>query len=44
MTTPGGFDGFAAEFATEEAGPPDLPKVMEAAERYGLEILGPLPG
>ncbi|MBX3069200.1 MAG: cupin domain-containing protein [Thermomicrobiales bacterium] len=43
MTTPGGFDSFVAEFSTDQPGPPDLPKVMEAAARYGLEILGPLP-
>ncbi|MCA9859006.1 MAG: cupin domain-containing protein [Thermomicrobiales bacterium] len=43
LTTPSGFDGFVQEFWTDAPAPPDLPKIMEAAERYGIDILGPLP-
>jgi quercetin dioxygenase-like cupin family protein len=43
MVTPGGFDAFVAELTEAAPAPPDMPKVMEAAGRYGLEILGPLP-
>lgn len=43
LTTPGGFDGFVREFWTDEPAAPDLPKVIAAAARYGIDILGPLP-
>ncbi len=43
MVTPGGFEHFTTELWTSEPEAPDMAKVMEAAERYGMEILGPLP-
>lgn len=43
MATPGGFEQFVSELSEAAPAPPDMPKVMEAAGRYGLEILGPLP-
>lgn len=48
--TPAGFEQFAIDLATPAPdagaapdGPPDMGKVMAAAARYNLEILGPLP-
>lgn len=44
LVTPGGFDSFVRELWEDaSSGPPEMGKVMEAAGRYGLEILGPLP-
>lgn len=45
VTTPSGFEGFVEELSetAPPAGPPDMAKLMAAAQRYGLEILGPLP-
>lgn len=43
MTTPGGFDGFVQEFWTDAPAAPDMPRVLDAAARYGIDILGPLP-
>lgn len=42
-TNPGGFEAFVQEFWEDAPAPPDMEKIMEAAARYGLEILGPLP-
>ena len=43
LTAPAGFDGFVQELWKDAPAPPDMAKVMEAAGRYGLDILGPLP-
>jgi len=43
MMTPGGFENFVAELSEPAPAPPDMAKVMPAAARYGVEILGPLP-
>ena len=45
LNLPGGFENFVTELSSVEppAGPPDMGALMEAAGRYGLEILGPLP-
>jgi len=51
VTTPGGFDRFVAE-AAEPAGALTLPPPRQhdfawlttIAAKYGIEILGPLPG
>lgn len=51
VTTPGGFDQFVVE-AAEPAGSltlpppsqPDFARLTAIAARYGIEILGPLPG
>lgn len=45
LATPGGFEEFVAELSSVEPpmGPPDMAVLMEAAGRYGVEILGPLP-
>jgi quercetin dioxygenase-like cupin family protein len=45
MATPGGFEGFVAELSTPEPpdGPPDMAMLMQAAARYSIDILGPLP-
>ena len=46
MCTPAGFEGFileqAAPFA-EPPSPPDMAKLMTLAEKYGIDIHGPLP-
>jgi hypothetical protein len=48
---PAGFEGFPAEVGepAEElvlppAEPPDMERLMAIAAKYGIEILGPLPG
>jgi quercetin dioxygenase-like cupin family protein len=48
---PAGFEGFpmevgepAKELALPPAEPPDMERLMEIAARYGIDILGPLPG
>ena len=50
ITVGGGFSDFIAEMSTPivEGAPPapaevDVPKLMAAAKKYGMEILGPLP-
>jgi quercetin dioxygenase-like cupin family protein len=43
MVTPAGFEGFVADLWEPAPAPPDMAKVMPAAAKYGLEILGPLP-
>jgi len=46
LCVPGGFDRFVLELSTPASSaptPPDMEKLMEAASRYGVEILGPLP-
>jgi quercetin dioxygenase-like cupin family protein len=46
MCTPGGFEHFVLDQATDislPAGPPDMAKLMELAARYEIDILGPLP-
>ena len=45
VTTPSGFEGFVEELSepAPPTGPPDMAKLVAAAQRYGLEILGPLP-
>jgi quercetin dioxygenase-like cupin family protein len=46
MCTPAGFETFILDQATPlgvPAGPPDMGKLMELAERHGIEIHGPLP-
>jgi hypothetical protein len=48
---PAGFEGFpvevgepAEELVLPPAEPPDMERLMAIAARYGIEILGPLPG
>jgi mannose-6-phosphate isomerase-like protein (cupin superfamily) len=46
MCTPAGFEGFVLEQATpitELPAAPDMGKLMVLAEKYGLDIHGPLP-
>ena len=47
MTTGGGFADFIREASDSAdaapAGGPDFPRLMAAAERYGIAILGPMP-
>jgi quercetin dioxygenase-like cupin family protein len=45
LATPGGFESFVEELwePTPPAGPPDMEKVMQAAAKYQVELLGPLP-
>jgi quercetin dioxygenase-like cupin family protein len=46
MCTPGGFEGFVLEQTTpiaEPPSPPDMPKLMILAAKYGIDIHGPLP-
>lgn len=45
VTTPAGFEGFVEELSepAPPTGPPDMAKLIAAAQRHGLEILGPLP-
>lgn len=46
MCNPGGFEGFVLEQATptdEPPSPPDMGKLMALAEKYGIEVHGPLP-
>jgi quercetin dioxygenase-like cupin family protein len=50
QATPAGFEQFALDLATQApaagaapSGPPDMEKVVAAAARHGVEILGPLP-
>jgi quercetin dioxygenase-like cupin family protein len=46
LTTPGGFEEFVTELAQPleaPVTPPDIPKLIETAARYGIEIHGPLP-
>ena len=46
QATPGGFEQFVIELGqplTDPIAPPDIPKLIEAAARYGIDILGPLP-
>jgi quercetin dioxygenase-like cupin family protein len=46
LCTPGGFENFVLEMARpldEAPAPPDMPKLIAAAARAGIEILGPLP-
>lgn len=45
LMTPGGFEGFVAELSepSPPAGPPDMGHLMRVAEKYGIDILGPLP-
>lgn len=44
--TPGGFENFVLELGqplAEPPAPPDMPKLIAAAARAGIDILGPLP-
>jgi quercetin dioxygenase-like cupin family protein len=45
LATPAGFEEFVAELSSPlpPSGPPDLGAVIAVADRYGLNILGPLP-
>lgn len=46
MCTPAGFERFVLEQTTpiaEPPSPPDMARLMMLAEKYGIEILGPLP-
>ena len=46
QATPGGFERFVIEVGqplTDPIAPPDIPKLIEIAARYGVDILGPLP-
>ena len=46
QATPGGFEQFVLELGqplTEAMAPPDIPRLIETAARYGIDILGPLP-
>ena len=46
QTTPGGFEQFVIELGqplTDPVTPPDIPRLIETAARYGIDILGPLP-
>jgi quercetin dioxygenase-like cupin family protein len=46
LCTPGGFENFVEELAQPLDGqptPPDMPKLVAAAARAGIDILGPLP-
>jgi hypothetical protein len=44
--SPAGFEQFVMELAQpleNPIAPPDIPKLIETASRYGIEIHGPLP-
>jgi Predicted ester cyclase len=46
QATPGGFEQFVVELGqslSDPIAPPDLPRMIEAAARFGIDILGPLP-
>jgi len=46
QATPGGFEQFVIELGQplpDPIAPPDIPRLIEAAARYGVDILGPLP-
>jgi len=46
LCTPAGFENFVLEMAQpldEPPAPPDMPKLIAAASRAGIDILGPLP-
>jgi steroid delta-isomerase-like uncharacterized protein len=46
QATPGGFERFVIELGqplTDPVAPPDIPRLIETAARYGIDILGPLP-
>lgn len=46
QATPGGFEQFVIELGqplTDPMAPPDIPRMIETAARYGIDILGPLP-
>lgn len=46
QTTPAGFDQFVMDLAQplgDPITPPDIPKLVETASRYGIDIHGPLP-
>lgn len=46
LATPGGFEHFVLELGqplTDPMAPPDIPRLIETAARYGIDILGPLP-
>jgi len=46
LATPGGFEQFPIELGqpvTDPMAPPDIPRMIEIAARYGIDILGPLP-
>jgi quercetin dioxygenase-like cupin family protein len=51
ITTPAGFDGFVADVGSPttttdrlpEPREPDVPRLMEISERYGIEMVGPPP-
>lgn len=45
LASPGGFEAFVTDMSTPEppAGPPDMGVMLATAERFGLQILGPLP-
>ncbi len=46
QATPGGFEQFVIELGqplTDPMTPPDIPRLIETATRYGIDILGPLP-
>jgi quercetin dioxygenase-like cupin family protein len=50
ITTPSGFERFSGELGIPAAGPglpppavPDIPRMIEASGRHGMEILGPPP-
>jgi steroid delta-isomerase-like uncharacterized protein len=46
QATPGGFEQFVIELGkplSDPIAPPDIPKLIEVATQYGIDILGPLP-
>ncbi|HVC46903.1 MAG TPA: cupin domain-containing protein [Terracidiphilus sp.] len=46
LATPAGFEQFLSALAQplgDPIAPPDIPKMVETAARFGIDILGPLP-
>ena len=43
LCAPGGFDQFVVEMSEPTPAPPDMAKLMAVAEKYRVDILGPLP-
>lgn len=43
LCAPAGFEGFIAELSTAAPEPPDLPRLVQVAEAYEIDIHGPLP-
>lgn len=43
LCSPGGFEQFVAELSEAAPAPPDMPRLAQIAERYRIDIHGPLP-